>query len=72
MSCTLPNYWFELTLNPAVQEQAAYGQEMSKLFNVQTHEAARECISAWPGYEKTPLHRKELWLDLATNEDINL
>ena len=22
--------------------------------------------------EKTPLHRKELWLDLATNEDINL
>jgi diaminopropionate ammonia-lyase len=55
MSNQLPDYDFELVMNTAVQQQAAYPSEMSALFNTQTHETARQAISSWPGYTPTPL-----------------
>jgi diaminopropionate ammonia-lyase len=46
---------FELALNPAAQPGGGYPAEAEALLSAAGHEAAYACISAWPGYEVTPL-----------------
>lgn len=53
---SLPNYWFELVENPCAQRDAPYGAEQKAIFDADSHLAARQTISAWPGYAPTPLH----------------
>ncbi len=56
MTDKLPDYWFKLFLNTNVQQQIEYGPEQLELFNERNFQLAEQSISAWPGYEKTPLH----------------
>ncbi|MCB1755299.1 MAG: diaminopropionate ammonia-lyase [Gammaproteobacteria bacterium] len=51
----LPEYWFELIMNPAVQQASTYPTELTQLFNTSSHNKAREIISSWPDYAPTPL-----------------
>ncbi|GAB4224748.1 MAG: diaminopropionate ammonia-lyase [Kiloniellaceae bacterium] len=55
MSPPLPRFPFQWTLNPGYRQKAAYGPRQSAVLNRESLEAARRCISAWPGYKPTPL-----------------
>lgn len=52
-----PQIKASLTLNPLAVRGAAYGPTQSGILNDAAFATAVETISAWPGYEPTPLHR---------------
>lgn len=45
----------ELLLNPLANPQSAYGPKQSAVLNDDAFAVARSTITAWPGYEQTPL-----------------
>ena len=55
MSPRLPAFPFHLALNPGATPDAAYGPRQAAVLNRQGLDAARRCITAWPGYAATPL-----------------
>ncbi|MGF1630179.1 MAG: diaminopropionate ammonia-lyase [Kiloniellaceae bacterium] len=55
MSANLPFFPFKLALNPGAEPGAAYGSRQAAVLNRPGLDAARRCISAWPGYRPTPL-----------------
>lgn len=52
-----PHIKAALTLNPQADRDADYGPTQSAILNDTAFATALETISAWPGYEATPLYR---------------
>lgn len=55
MPISLPDFPFQLTINPAAEPKAEYGPRQEVVLNATGLAEARQCISAWPGYRPTPL-----------------
>ncbi len=51
----MPNYAFELIVNPHARADAEYDFPKRATLNDEAFRTARETISAWPGYAPTPL-----------------
>ncbi|MXN64522.1 diaminopropionate ammonia-lyase [Stappia sp. GBMRC 2046] len=46
---------FDLVMNAAARKDAPWSERQNEILNDSAFELARETISAWPGYEPTPL-----------------
>ena len=55
VSIQFPALPFTLAGNPGATPQADYGPARRAVLDLAGREAARQCISAWPGYAPTPL-----------------
>ena len=55
MSRVIPHFAVRAARNPNARAEAAYGPDLQAILSEAGYQAARDEISAWPGYAPTPL-----------------